>query len=793
MRIKFTVLMTSLALVLTLLMAMAPTPTVTAETTTVAPATPEVTGPRVDEWYIIMYASPDAEVIALKRGEVHMVEWPLRPEHIEDLSKMPEEVKLYSAPAFELFHLGVACFRYPFNISTFRFALNFIVDRDWIESELLKGYGVAFASPVPPSYGAWHNPAAEELVWYDPAKADEIFNKLGFVKDPATGKRIDPKTGEPLRPIIFYVRSDDPIRKTIGERLAEELRNLGFDVDVKYCDPYGAWINVYWGEEWDLYTAGWLLGRDVDFLYWFFHSDIERPYNFVLHKNATIDPLLETIVYDPDYEDVFEAVQEAQVLLVQSSPYINLYIRTMVHAARAEWEGFIPMYGYGIENGWTYLNVRPAGRVMGGSFRLAVLHLPMDWNWLTAEWYWDWMVLGPLVEGAPFAVHPYTLEDFPWMGNWTTEVVTGPAYGLPSGVNGTRLVFNLDTLADPGWYYHDGIRVTIDDFVWTYLFLNETKPPRYEMTWWGLVHVGKLNETAIELVYNYTSYWLLHSASMFPLTPHVWKYVKPAGIDPLTFDPMDPDDCEAVLSAMEAAGAPEYDNVTRFYDTYGHLLIGNGPWILAEYAPGSYVKLVPFRKYPFDYTAWEQFEVFKALSIVGTEYPGMIYQGGDVSIKVQVYIDTEPAEDATVKCRIYDPAGRLVNETLMTYTGEGWYEYTIPGEITSTWSPGTWSFVVEALHPEAGMPISTTLSVAVLPALPPVVSPEEFTTTMDEVMDSLEDLSTDVGDVSSRVDTVASAVEGLKGYLSTVLAVAAVAMVIGIVDAILIIVRTRKA
>jgi len=124
----------------------------------------------------------------------------------------------------------------PFSITKLRFALNYLIDRNLIVNELIGGYGNAMIS----NYGIFsadYLSIIEELesfhFKYNPALADEIISRE---LEGAGAKKIDGlwHYNEKQIEITFFIRSDDPVRKSIGEILSSELEKIGFKVNKDF-------------------------------------------------------------------------------------------------------------------------------------------------------------------------------------------------------------------------------------------------------------------------------------------------------------------------------------------------------------------------------------------------------------------------------------------------------------------------------------------------------------------------------------------------------------------------------
>src|SRR3990172_7409897 len=92
------------------------------------------------------------------------------------------------------------------------------------------------------------------------ALAEEMISKA--LTD-AGAKKIDGKWTFDNKEIelIAFIRSDDPVRKSIGEILSSELEKIGFKVIKDFGDLNKAFVNVYGSNpsdiKWSFYTEGW--------------------------------------------------------------------------------------------------------------------------------------------------------------------------------------------------------------------------------------------------------------------------------------------------------------------------------------------------------------------------------------------------------------------------------------------------------------------------------------------------------------------------------------------------------
>jgi len=179
----------------------------------------------------------------------------------------------------------------PFSNPKIREAVNWLVDRGYINQEVYAGGGLPkFFSIVTnyPDYAELADVARrlEAKYAYNPTKADEVITAemeaMGAVK-------VDGKwtyNGEPVT-IIFLIRTDhDGTRKPVGDYVSNQLESIGFTVDRQYKTSSEAsvlWVrgNVADGL-WNLYTGAWGAGaidRDMGDNFQFF-STAQSAYSF---------------------------------------------------------------------------------------------------------------------------------------------------------------------------------------------------------------------------------------------------------------------------------------------------------------------------------------------------------------------------------------------------------------------------------------------------------------------------------------------------------------------------------
>ena len=534
------------------------------------------TGPWADELFFKIYLNPEVEYLALKTGEINLMDWELPAEKVADALADPN-IETASTADLGYYLIDINCQRWPTSNVHFRRALAHLVDKARIETDVLQGFGYALDSPVPVVLGGWANPNIRTYE-YSSAKAAAELEKGGFKDTDGDGIRNDPVTGENMAEVLFYIRIDDPERKQAGEWLAQELIALGVPVSgataVERAVCADAVMNFPEGA-WNVYTGGWGITRDPDHLTDFYHSKEFDPdclggwrgYNYPGFVNSTYDTWGDILKTASTFEEVKEAAFAMQEILAEQVPGIPMYGHIGVKAYRADWAGVVNMIGTGINSWWSCFNMHPAAESYGGRINYGIKSDIETLNPLTASWTYTWEVLDKIYE-SPYTYNPYDIsEDWGWLAeSWEIDDWTSP-----TGVDGVKVTFHFVNNAK----WHDGIPFTAEDLKFTYEYIREYGVPRYLPSVQFIEKLTLVDDYTLEVYQNTTSYFAFHYINSLPVLPkHIWEDV--------------------------GANWQDYDPVKE------GTLIGLGPWKFVEYVPGEYVHLVANEDYFKDPTIAKQ-------------------------------------------------------------------------------------------------------------------------------------------------------------------------------------------
>ena len=323
----------------------------------------------------------------------------------------------------------------PFSNQDIRFALNYLVDRKLIVNELMGGYGapiISYYSPSDPEYLTVVEQLEAFNFKYNPTLAEKIISRALEEKGAIKNNGKWEMKGIPIE-ITIFIRSDDPVRKSIGEILSVELETMGFSIKKDFGDLNKAFVVVYGSNpsdvKWNLYTEGW--GRSAFVRYdsvglgqmyspWFSNMPGFNDPAYWNYKNDKLDTLTQKI-YTGDFETEeqrAELIQEAVVEGVNESVRIFLASKIDQYVANEKISGVVNDFGAGVPSRFTPINTK-------GDHDELVIGVKQiyqgAWNpimGLTDSY--SRHIWGIVSDPAAFK-HPFTGETFPVRAIWEVK------------------------------------------------------------------------------------------------------------------------------------------------------------------------------------------------------------------------------------------------------------------------------------------------------------------------------------------------------------------------------------
>ena len=334
-------------------------------------------GPFIDSILFEFYGTSDVAILALKKGNIDMFWWGIQPGYIENLTLEPH-IRVFHNQKSALYYMGFNVRKPPFDDVVLRRAIATIIDKEFIISRILQGYGTVLNSVVPPGNAFYHNPRVvrygEGLDHDRRVKlAYELLKARGYSWEVppvdsqgrvTRGEELRLPNGTPMQRItILTPPADyDPRRAFAGLMIQEWMRDLGIMV---YARPmaFSALLEQVKGKrDFDAFILGYgKLNLDPDYVGTFFYSkqDKERGWNMSGYRNKTFDALRNKQRGQMDRYKRRETIWEMQRILMEDVPYIPLYNPNVLEAARTDrFSGWVEMVE-GIGNIWSFCCVKP--------------------------------------------------------------------------------------------------------------------------------------------------------------------------------------------------------------------------------------------------------------------------------------------------------------------------------------------------------------------------------------------------------------------------------------------------
>lgn len=401
----------------------------------------------------------------------------------------------------------------PFAVSKARFAINYVVDREFIVDNIYRGFALpmyTFYGPADPTYTELVDLVAKYRFTYQPAYAkkliDEVMTKLGA--ELRGGKWYF--KGKPVV-ITGIIRVEDE-RRELGDMLVTELSKLGFTVTPQYLTFGEAITKVYATDpmdfEWFFYTEGWGRGALDRWDPWML-AQFAAPWfgwmpgwavpEYWNYKNETIDFYSRNAALGnvTSKEQWIEFIRKGTELGIEESVRVWIAARMDVYAASAKLRGVTLDLGAGLRS-----PLGPREWYIPGKDTLTVGHL---WVW-TARTVWnpyggfdDVYSVDPMrVTWDPFIWrHPFNGEPIPFRTPFEVETA-GPEGKLPVPADAvwwdaetdswvsaadlgrtsatSKVTFDLSRVIGTKW--HHGVEITWADILaWIATLLDITYDP----------------------------------------------------------------------------------------------------------------------------------------------------------------------------------------------------------------------------------------------------------------------------------------------------------------------------
>ncbi len=314
--------------------------------------------PRAEKLIFKVYASADAQYLAVKTGKAHIMMWTVPYAVIKEAEQDPNIV-LPKTPDVYIGYIGFNLKDPIVGNKLVRKAIAYAINKEFIVKTLMLGYAEAVYTFVHPGFKKWVNFDVPKYE-FNLKKAAELLDKAGFKDIDGDGWRETPD-GKDFE-LVIYTPSYDPVRVRIGDMLVETLKKIGVKLVNRPLDFDTLVDYVYNKHEFQMY----IIENDANFQPWYFSSYYVKeqyvpggnnPWGFV---NETFEKLLREAEKTIDESKRIELYKRLQLILADELPLVPLYVRYWMQAYRAELSGVVEMPG-GALNFWTLINANFRG------------------------------------------------------------------------------------------------------------------------------------------------------------------------------------------------------------------------------------------------------------------------------------------------------------------------------------------------------------------------------------------------------------------------------------------------
>jgi peptide/nickel transport system substrate-binding protein len=416
-------------------------------------------GPYIDQARFIQRADENLALEEVKSGSLDMYFFPIPYESANDARNDPR-LEVYDTTAGSLGFLVNPApaadpnILNPFQFKEVRYALNYLIDRDFVVNEILKGYGSPLIDPFgiySPEYLNIIDTVESFGFRYNPSLASSMISEA-MIASGATN--VDGKwvfNGNPVT-IKLFMRQDDPKKESMGELVASQLENIGFTIQRDYGDLNKANIVVYGSDpknlQWQIYTEEFAGSRAFVKYNPIIPAQMYAPWlsrmpgslnpSYWNYQNSSLDEISQKIAFFnfTSEDERNQLVGDAVKMGIQESVRIFVAQKTDPFVASANVQGLVNDFGAGITSKYSLLNARSAGN---GNISLDIgvkqIHQG-SWNTITGVQDLYSASIHSLIADAATFRHPYTGEMVSFRSPWREITTEGPIgkIDLPSDV-----------------------------------------------------------------------------------------------------------------------------------------------------------------------------------------------------------------------------------------------------------------------------------------------------------------------------------------------------------------------
>jgi len=315
----------------------------------------------------VIFTSLDVISLALQKGEVDTLIWPLTPGFLSQVRFNPS-IDVQQVTDAGYFYMSFNLRRKPWNDLDVRKAISMAIDKDYIVNTLMGGFGTKGSVPISVHTPGYINSTAQPPA-FDLNGAKALMDSVGIIDRNGDGFR-EYKDGSPIKATILTPPKDyDPVRADAGIMISNNLKSIGLNIDAAPTSFDTIVSKAFTEVDFDIYILGFLLtGTPESYLSDFFASKNDVAINpagsnSAGYHNARVDALLDQMDTTLDDATRIQIVKDIEGIVTKDIPWNILYYRKNLNAFRNDaWQGWVntPPQLYNI---WSLVKLHPAGLV----------------------------------------------------------------------------------------------------------------------------------------------------------------------------------------------------------------------------------------------------------------------------------------------------------------------------------------------------------------------------------------------------------------------------------------------
>jgi ABC-type transport system substrate-binding protein len=434
------------------------------------------TGPWVDSLVYEVIQDDTQQVLALIDGDVDIIGGQLDPSFLNQLYDA-EDVEVSEILRFGYGITEINCAKYPMNITNFRRAVSFAIDKHRIIEDGWLGLSSLLDCHIPRQHPA---SIEEEMTYHYYDKNVEegirLIEAAGFIDSDDDGWREGPGPDGPgtveLEPIVVEGHPTTQIDIFV-DTVVQALHDLNISAEARQTSfqDYNPRLNYHGDYDMVFHGVNWV-NLDLDFYARNFGTDyINIPlFNTPNWSNATWDSYMPTVLHSTDFDEIIEAAKAMEEVWVHSCPAIIMYQNRYFTAFRNDqFDGVKGDIFRGAPNPYTNLKIhQKTGSPLGGTYTWANPLDILSFNQYSVNSAYAFNILNmmfdPLVSVGPDG------NDINWMAEDYIVLTHSDDPGITEGH--TRII--VDVIQNATW--SDGTPITAEDIAFTQNFLRDHVP-----------------------------------------------------------------------------------------------------------------------------------------------------------------------------------------------------------------------------------------------------------------------------------------------------------------------------